>query len=101
MSDAKVKAWASRRVAVMAGVLAATVGAAVLYAPVRREWDVWFALEAAVAGGLFGHLAWVCVDVRRRVTRAGAILVAFCLFAWAIFLLFGAPHEWPQPSPAK
>jgi hypothetical protein len=31
-----------------------------------------------------------------RVTRAGAILVSLCLAAWAIFLLFGAPHE-PLP----
>ena len=39
-----------------------------------------------------------CVDVRHRVTRSAAILVSLCLTAWAIFLLFGAPREWPQPS---
>jgi hypothetical protein len=99
MTHAKARGWTSRRSAVVAGAVAATTGASALYASVFREWDAWFALDAAIAGGLFGHLMWVCVDVRHRVTRPAAILVVLCLAAWAIFLLFGAPHEWPQPPP--
>jgi hypothetical protein len=97
MADAKARGWTSRRLAVMADAVSATIAAAVLYASVFREWDAWFALQAAIAGGLLGHLVWVCLDGRHRVTRAGATLVSLCLAAWAIFLLFGASHEWPQP----
>ena len=97
MTHVKAKGWTSRRVAVVAGAVPATIGASVLYASVFRDGDAWFALDAAIAGGLFGHLVWVCVDVRHRVTRSAAILVSLCLTAWAIFLLFGAPREWPQP----
>jgi hypothetical protein len=100
MTRAKARGWTSKRVAVVAGAVPATIGASVLYASVFREWDAWlawFAVEAAIAGGLIGQLAWVCLDVRRRVTRAGAVLVSLCLAAWAIFLLFGAAHDWPQP----
>jgi hypothetical protein len=100
MAHTKASGWTSRRVAVVAGAVPAAIGASVLYASVFREWHAWFAwfaLQAAVAGGLVGHLVWACLDVRHRVTRAGAILTGLCLLAWAIFLLFGAPHEWPQP----
>ena len=79
MTHAQAKRWTSRRVAVVAGVVPTTIGASVLYASGFREregWFAWFALEAAIAGGLLGHLVWVCVDVRRRVTRSGVILQA-------------------------
>ena len=74
----------------------ATIGASVLHAsawPAWDPWDPWFALQAAIAGGLLGNLVWVCLGVRRRVTRTGATLAGLCLAAWACFLLFGAPHK--------
>ena len=71
MTDAKASGWTSKRGAVVAGVVPATIGASVLYASVFHEWDAWFALQAAIAGGLLGHLVWVCLDVRHRVTRPG------------------------------
>ena len=82
MTHAQAKRWTSRRVAVVAGVVPTTIGASVLYASgfgERDAWFAWFALEAAIAGGLLGHLVWVCVDVRRRVTRSGVILAGLCL----------------------
>jgi hypothetical protein len=100
MTQPKAKTWTGRRVAVVAGAVPATICASVLYASVFREWDVWlawFALQAAIGGGLSGQLVWACLNVRHRVTRAGAILVGLCMATWAIFLLFGAAHEWPQP----
>ena len=102
MTYVTAKGWTSRRVAVVTGVVPATIGAAALYALVFREWDAWlawFAVEPAIAGALVGNLVWLCVDVRHRIRRAGAILASLCLAAWAIFLLFGAPHEGPPPSP--
>ena len=97
--DAKASGWTSKRVAVVAGAVPAGIGASVLHASAMHERDVWFALQAAVAGGLLGHLAWACLDVRHRATRAATVLVGLCLAAWAIFLLFGAPHESRQPAP--
>jgi hypothetical protein len=35
--------WASKRVAVVAGAVPATIGASVLHASVLREWDAWSA----------------------------------------------------------
>lgn len=75
MTHGNAKGWTSRRVAVVAGVVPATIGASVLQAsawPAWDPWDPWFALQAAIAGGLLGNLVWVCLDVRRRVTRKGA-----------------------------
>jgi hypothetical protein len=92
--------WTSKRVALLAGAAPATIGASVLHASALGGWDgwsAWFAFEAAVAGALIGHLVWACFDVRHRVSRAGTILVGLCLGAWAIFVVFGAAHEWPQP----
>jgi hypothetical protein len=58
------------------------------------EWDAWtasFAVEAGIAGGLVGNLAWVLVSPRLRLGRVAAIAVAANIVAWIGFLAVHPP----------
>ena len=59
MTHVKAKGWTSRRVAVVAGAVPATIGASVLYTSV---FDGSAPRSTRGPRVLVGHLVWVCVD---------------------------------------
>lgn len=64
--------------------------------PAAFEWDTFdgcWVTVGAIAGAVLGHLGWVAVNPRQRISRAAAVCALVNLAVWAAFVAFTPPVE--------